>query len=101
VQGQAGRPGKTALTYESYPHNSTDFAPSTRGVRDLFRNPIWKLFRLSRISHWGLFRLSCISLHIQCEVALMSGDVHFCSNWPRWMLFALKCCAAEPSLTDT
>ena len=50
VQGQAGRPGKTALTYESYPHNSTDFAPSTRGVRDLFRNPIWKLFRLSRIS---------------------------------------------------
>jgi hypothetical protein len=50
VQGQAGRPGKTALTYESYPHNSMDFAPSTRGVKDLFRNPIWKLFRLSRIS---------------------------------------------------
>jgi hypothetical protein len=50
VHGQAGRPGKTALTYESYPHNSTDFAPRTRGVKDLFRNPIWKLFRLSRIS---------------------------------------------------
>jgi hypothetical protein len=56
VQGQAGRPGTTALTYESYPHNSTDFAPRTRGVKDLFRNPIWKLFRLSRISRSGSVR---------------------------------------------
>jgi hypothetical protein len=37
-KAKQGRPGKTALTYETYLHNSTDFAAGTRGVKDLFRN---------------------------------------------------------------
>jgi hypothetical protein len=37
-KAKQGRHGKTALTYESCLHNSTDFAPRTRGVKDLFRN---------------------------------------------------------------
>jgi putative transposase len=37
-KAKQGRPGKTALTYESCLHNSTDFAPRTRGVKDLFPN---------------------------------------------------------------
>jgi hypothetical protein len=35
-KAKQGRHGKTALTYESYLYSSTDFAPRTRGVGDLF-----------------------------------------------------------------
>jgi len=35
-KAKQGRHGKTALTCESYLYSSTDFAPRTRGVRDLF-----------------------------------------------------------------
>jgi hypothetical protein len=37
-KAKQGRHGKTALTYETYLHDSTDFAPSTRGVKDLFHD---------------------------------------------------------------
>ena len=37
-KAKQGRHGKTALTYESYLYSSTDFAPRTRGLKDLFRN---------------------------------------------------------------
>ena len=37
-KAKQGRHGKTALTYESYLYISTDFAPRTRGVKDLFGN---------------------------------------------------------------
>jgi hypothetical protein len=38
------RRSKTAPTYGSYPHNSTVFAPRTRGVKDFFSNHGWPLF---------------------------------------------------------
>jgi hypothetical protein len=37
-KAKQGRHGKTALKYESYLYDSTDFAPRTRGVKDLFSN---------------------------------------------------------------
>jgi hypothetical protein len=37
-KAKQGRHSKTALTYESCLYNSTDFAPRTRGVKDLFGN---------------------------------------------------------------
>src|SRR5580658_833638 len=45
------RRGKTAPTYGSYFHNSTVFAPRTRGVKDFFSNHGWALFLSHRRRH--------------------------------------------------
>src|SRR6266436_4970625 len=52
-KAKQGRHSKTALTYESCLYNSTDFAPRTRGVKDLFGNAHLKV-----ISSPKLFPLS-------------------------------------------
>jgi len=98
-KAKQGRHGKTALTYESYLYSSTDFAPRTRGVKDLFGNThlrsyfvchaspsvthlsFAELFRLSRISvthlmsrisaFAELFRLSRISCHASRHASLV------------------------------
>src|SRR6266852_4888589 len=48
-KAKQGRHGKTALTYESCLYNSTDFAPRTRGVKDLFGNAHLKV--ISSVRH--------------------------------------------------
>jgi len=79
-KAKQGRHGKTALTYESYLYSSTDFAPRTRGVKDLFGNTHLRSYfvchaspSVTHLSFAELFRLSRISVtHLMSRISRLS-----------------------------
>ena len=90
-KAKQGRHSKTALTYESYLYSSTDFAPRTRGVKDLFRNHDWALFLLIASKHsvslatfgWPLSPLNLTIRYASDDHLQSISKLNLCDNLDR------------------